>query len=300
MRRRLGWVLILLLTLWLGACSGGKQSAVEGKLVDWNGAPVAGVKITASQVQPIKGYEQFETVTKADGTFRLSGLFPSSQYVVKPWSDKWTTETAVKLETAPQGETSVLPAPMKIAQAFSKSSGSLVIDLSTGATRFTVSADGVINDLRTGLEWVVGPDRDTNYTQAEQWVAASNVATGGWRMPTRQEVGTLYLKGVGVAICTPRSSTAVGWSGLNGAIRRRASSTSPPRKRVAGSGEALRIAFGCLECVHVRDSGEPFGFRNDQPGVKHGRRRQDRARRFARLLQHDFLGDNALPRPGVA
>ncbi|MCG2774886.1 MAG: carboxypeptidase-like regulatory domain-containing protein, partial [Desulfobacterales bacterium] len=102
MKHELRWGLMLLLTLWLAACSGGKQSAVEGKLVDWNGKPVAGVKILASQVQPIKGYEQFEAVTKSDGTFRLSGPFPSSQYVLKPWSDKWTCKTAVQLVSAPQ------------------------------------------------------------------------------------------------------------------------------------------------------------------------------------------------------
>jgi hypothetical protein len=58
MKRGLAWVLMVFLVFGLGACSEGKQSAVEGKLVDWNGKPVAGVKITASQVQPIKGYEQ--------------------------------------------------------------------------------------------------------------------------------------------------------------------------------------------------------------------------------------------------
>ena len=57
-------VSILLLVLALAACGGGKHSAVEGKLIDWNGKPVAGVKITAAQVQPIKGYEQFEATTK--------------------------------------------------------------------------------------------------------------------------------------------------------------------------------------------------------------------------------------------
>ena len=195
--RGLIWILLMFLMLIMGACSGGKQSAVEGKLVDWNGTPVAGVKITASQVQPIKGYEQFEAVTNSDGTFRLKGLFSSSAYVLKPWSDKWTCDTAVQLDSAPQGETSVLPEPIKIARAFSKSGGSLVIDLTTGATRFTLSSEGVITDSNTGLEWVVGPDRDTNYSQAEQWVAACTVAGAGWRMPTRQELRTLYQEGVG-------------------------------------------------------------------------------------------------------
>lgn len=195
----------------LGACGSGKQSAVEGKLVDWNGKPVAGVKITASQVQPIKGYEQLEAVTKSDGAFLIKGLFPSSAYVLKPWSDKWTSETAVNMETAPRGETAVLPKPMVIDRAFSKGNGALVIDLATGKTRFTVSTDGVIKDSATGLEWVVGPDRDTNYSQAEHWVASLTVAGGGWRMPTRQELRSLYMQGVGQRNMDPAFKTTGWW-----------------------------------------------------------------------------------------
>ncbi|MBI4559497.1 MAG: DUF1566 domain-containing protein [Candidatus Hydrogenedentes bacterium] len=203
--------LLLALTVILSACGvGGKQSAVEGKLVDWTEKPVSGVKITASQVQPIKGYEQFEAVTKSDGTFRMGGLFPSFQYVVKPWSDKWTCETAVRLDSAPQGETAILPSPMVIAQAFSTGSGSLIIDLGTGKTRFTVSLEGVIADAQTGLDWIVGPDRGTNYAHAEQWVAACNVAAGGWRMPTQQELRSLYQQGVGERNMDPVFNTT-GW-----------------------------------------------------------------------------------------
>ncbi|MBN1356907.1 DUF1566 domain-containing protein [bacterium] len=203
MRNRIVLFLLVFVGFNLCACIGGKQSAVEGKLVDGNGKPVSGVKITASQVQPIKGYEQFEAVTKSDGTFRMTGLFPSSRYVLKPWSDKWTCETAVQLDSAPQGETAVLAEPMKIAEAYSRKGGSLVVDLTTGAVRFDVSSEGVITDSITGLEWVVGPDRDTDYAQAEQWVTGCNVAGGGWRMPTMQELKSLYLQGIGKSNMDP-------------------------------------------------------------------------------------------------
>lgn len=92
---------MLLLTLCLAACGCGKQSAIEGRLVDAKGVPLAAVKVAAVQVQPLKGYEQFEAVTKADGAFRLSGLFPSSAYVLKISSDKWITSSAVHVQTAP-------------------------------------------------------------------------------------------------------------------------------------------------------------------------------------------------------
>jgi hypothetical protein len=210
LRRALLWGFMFLLTPWLAACSAGNQSAVEGKLVDWGGKPVAGVKITASQVHPIKGYEQVETVTRADGTFRLSGLYPSDGYTLRLWSDKWTCDMMVPLYSAPRGETDLLRSPIVIAQAFSKN-GSLVVDLATGATRFTVSPEGVISDSNTRLEWVMGPDSDTSYSEAEQWLAGCTVAGGGWRMPTGEELGTLYQKGIGRLDMDPAFKT-MGWA----------------------------------------------------------------------------------------
>ena len=59
-------------------------------------------------------------------------------------------------------------------------------------TRFSRSADGVITDSQTNLQWLVGPNQDTNYKQAEDWVATQTVAGGGWRMPTAKELRTLY------------------------------------------------------------------------------------------------------------
>lgn len=202
--------LLLVLTMGLAACIGGKTSSVEGKLVDWNNKPVAGVKITASQVQPIKGYEQFEAVTGADGSFALKGLFPSSAYVLKPWSDKWTTKAEAKVDSAIHGETVVLPQPMQIEMAFAQKGGGVVDDLSTGSERFQVSPEGVIADRKTGLEWVVGPDQDVNYAQADKWVAECKVAGGGWRMPTRVELKELYRKGVGGRNMVPPFNTT-GW-----------------------------------------------------------------------------------------
>lgn len=63
--------------------------------------------------------------------------------------------------------------------------------------RFLVSSEGVIHDTKTKLEWIVGPDKDTNYTDAVKWVESCRVAGGGWRMPTRKELLELYQKGKG-------------------------------------------------------------------------------------------------------
>ncbi len=50
-------ILVLSSCLLLFGC--GKKSGLEGKVVDGKGSPMAGLKIIANQVTPIKGYEQF-------------------------------------------------------------------------------------------------------------------------------------------------------------------------------------------------------------------------------------------------
>jgi len=57
---------------------------------------------------------------------------------------------------------------------------------------FVAYANGVVADTRTGLEWLVGPDVDTSYHQAVEWVRGLTVAGGGWRMPTTKDLRTLY------------------------------------------------------------------------------------------------------------
>jgi hypothetical protein len=168
----------------------GKQSGLEGKVVDSKGQPLANVKVVASQVQPIKGYEQFEATTGSDGTFRFGKLFPSSDYAlgVQYYEGGRITKMA---QSGPEGETRILP--------------SLTI-------RFMGSSEGVIADSVTGLEWVVGPDSDTNYAQAEQWVANCKVVGGGWRMPTRQELRNIYQEeGIGKRNMDPAFKTTSPW-----------------------------------------------------------------------------------------
>lgn len=59
---------------------------------------------------------------------------------------------------------------------------------------FPSGSDGV-KDTKTSLEWVAGPDRDTTWNEARFWVQNLSVDGGGWRMPTMNELETLYQKG---------------------------------------------------------------------------------------------------------
>ena len=75
---------------------------------------------------------------------------------------------------------------------------------------FIAYATGVVYDKNTGLEWYAGPDRDTNWNDANAWVESLNVAGGGWRMPTKEELKTLYQKGAGTRNMTSLLKTT-GW-----------------------------------------------------------------------------------------
>ena len=53
----------------------------------------------------------------------------------------------------------------------------------------------VYHDKNTGLEWLAGPDKPTNWYAAKNWVENLTSAAGeGWRMPTMEELKTLYQK----------------------------------------------------------------------------------------------------------
>jgi hypothetical protein len=72
-------------------------------------------------------------------------------------------------------------------------------------------ANGIVKDTRRGLEWVAGPDKDTNWDEAKRWVESLNVGGGGWRMPTVAELHGLYEEGKGSRNMTPLLKTTGWW-----------------------------------------------------------------------------------------
>jgi hypothetical protein len=69
----------------------------------------------------------------------------------------------------------------------------------------------VYYDKNTNLEWVAGPDKDTNWYEAKSWVKNLTVTGGGWRLPTVEELKTLYKKGTGERNMTPLLKTTGWW-----------------------------------------------------------------------------------------
>jgi hypothetical protein len=154
------------------ACSAAKKTGIEGKVVDGKGLPMSGVKITATQVQPIKGYEQIESASKSDGTFKFTGVFPSSEYIIKPQSDAWQTDAETTVMTGPEGQTRLIDKPIIV--------------------RFTLQKSGVLTDSKMGLQWAPSNRQGMDHYAAEAYVKNLNLAGGGWRLPTIAEMREIY------------------------------------------------------------------------------------------------------------
>ena len=76
---------------------------------------------------------------------------------------------------------------------------------------FVAYANGVVKDTKTGFEWLAGPDKETTWNEARASAEQLKVDGGGWRMPTKEELKTLYQKGVGTSNLTPLLKTTGQW-----------------------------------------------------------------------------------------
>jgi outer membrane lipoprotein-sorting protein len=83
--------------------------------------------------------------------------------------------------------------------------------------RFSFSPSGIVKDIETALEWVVGPDRDTNWEEARSWANGLEIDGGGWRLPTMEELKSVYKKGLYGRYPPPfyKNSGWYIWSGEN-------------------------------------------------------------------------------------
>ena len=64
---------------------------------------------------------------------------------------------------------------------------------SSGSARFIADSEGIIIDRVTNLQWFVGPDEDTNWYAAQDWIDGLG---NQWRMPSRAELEALYDAGI--------------------------------------------------------------------------------------------------------
>ena len=76
---------------------------------------------------------------------------------------------------------------------------------------YVLFSNGIIKDTKTGLEWKAGPEKNTNWGEARAWVENLNLEGGGWRMPTKDEIKSLYKPGAGPCNMTPLFKTNAWW-----------------------------------------------------------------------------------------
>ena len=179
--------LLLLISAFLFSCSD-KKAGVEGKLQNGLGQPISGVTVIFKQVQPSKGYEQFETKTLATGVFRIDGVMPGSEYIVTPVSDNWKTKVTTKITTLSEGQTLVLSNPLII--------------------RYNAMKDGTVVDTKTNLQWLILGITDLNSSNVLN--AVRNIKEAGysdWRLPTKAEL--LDLQETPAAGATPAETASV-------------------------------------------------------------------------------------------
>lgn len=86
----------------------------------------------------------------------------------------------------------------------------MALPLLAADDRFIKSAHGIVTDTTTGLEWLVGPDQNTTWREAQHWVEHLPVHDGRWRMPTLDEVRGIYQEGIGKRNMSPLFETS-GW-----------------------------------------------------------------------------------------
>ncbi|MBW1988807.1 MAG: DUF1566 domain-containing protein [Deltaproteobacteria bacterium] len=169
-------VALFLLTAVLAGC---QTKDLQGKVQNASHEPIGGLKMVAVEVKEDPSGEpvRFETVTHTDGSFWFRGLAPHTTYVLAPEPEDVTVTVRTTASTGPEGQTVVLEKPLVI--------------------RFSKDRRGILFDSKTYLEWVAGPDQDTTWEEARSWVQELSLAGGGWRMPTMEELKSLFVKGAG-------------------------------------------------------------------------------------------------------
>jgi len=110
---------------------------------------------------------------------------------------KSVPQAEASIKQTPKRSTSVIPSPAK------KISGRDGI--------YVVYSNGIVKNTNTGLEWKAGPDKNTSWEKARAWVRRLNLDGGRWRMPTKNEVKSLYKARTGTCNMTPLFKTTAWW-----------------------------------------------------------------------------------------
>ncbi len=164
--------ILLLSLLFLLNCGGPKETRVEGQVLDETQAPYAGVKLSAAPRDTGGLGDTLETESAADGGFVFSGLLPSVIYKLTIAG----ADLQIEFASPPAGKTGRLPEPLVLTRE-----------------RFRRLNRRIVQDTLTGLEWQSGAS--STFAEARAW--AAGLEGGPWRLPSREELLSLYQPGQG-------------------------------------------------------------------------------------------------------
>lgn len=75
-------------------------------------------------------------------------------------------------------------------------------DTKKNAIRFVKYSDGIVVDETTGLKWYEEPSGKTfSWNSANKWARQLTLDNGEWRLPTLNELATLYMSGTLEGVC---------------------------------------------------------------------------------------------------
>ena len=159
--------------------------SIVGKYVDWSKSRLkAGDYAKAEQF-----LSRAEKVREGDGrVLALRDELRKAKETAESLNARAEAERRRKAE-----EQARVEAARKEAERKRREAGSTAERSSDG--RYSKSSDGVITDSRTGLQWYVGPNKNTTWSDAMKWVEGLTVSGGGWRMPSRSELKGISQKG---------------------------------------------------------------------------------------------------------
>jgi len=155
----------------------GQKSSLEGRALDAQGRPLAGVRVVAQKVQ--SGKAQFEMTTGPDGVFRFAKLSAETEYELIPYLADNIRGRSLVTKSAPAGQTTNLPNALPIL--------------------FLPTQDGLlVRNTISGLIWL----RDGGQVGKMDWDAAvakaRQISVAGfadWRLPTKAELRSLAAYG---------------------------------------------------------------------------------------------------------
>ena len=64
----------------------------------------------------------------------------------------------------------------------------------TASRRFIKTPCGSIKDTETNLEWFVGPNKNMDFIEAQEWVNSLTACGGHWKVPTMSKLRAIFDK----------------------------------------------------------------------------------------------------------